>query len=191
MSRGTSGADSMSSNLKATKPYMWRRWRVDTPSGSAHFFTCARPGRSGDDKSKTQKVRDETVHRWVRGLQKHCGPNMAIISLLGRKNGPEGESEFSLYTFCGGCDTSSEPRDSLIFQEWLDCHHKDLDILVLEHPTYDYKGIPTETLDAVKADIDELTSMGRTVIVMDSGGATRTYMVATHMGAKEDFPSKT
>ena len=70
---------------------------------------------------------------------------------------------------------------------------KDIDILVREHPTYDLAGnntFPSGTLDAVKADIEELISMGRRVIVVDSGGCTRTGMVWKHMGAKEDFSIK-
>ena len=116
---------------------------------------------------------------------------MAIVSLLGRKRGPEGTSEFSFYSFCGGSDTPSE-RDGLpTFQEWLDQHHKNLDIMVHEHPTYDFVSIPSEVLDAAADDIRRLVLEGRTVVVVDSGGETRTRQVATYIGAKEDSSSKT
>ena len=172
---------------KPQKPFRLKRWRLDTNAGSAHFFTCARPGRSDDEESAWEQVPDELVHGWVEGLQK-LGTKTAIILLLGRK--PDGRSEFWFYSFCGGCDTSTERGNSLTFEEWLDHHHKDLNILVREHPTNDWGRICAETLDAVKADIEGLISMGRTVIVVDSGGVTRTGMVCSHMGAKEDSSRK-
>jgi hypothetical protein len=131
------------------------------------------------------------VHRWVLGLSESLGSNIAIILLLGRKNGLEGESEFAFYSFCGGCDIPSEREGLPTFQEWLGEHHKDLDILVQEHPTYDYNPVPSETLDAVTADIQCLISMGRKVVIVDSGGETRTGKVCKYMGAKEDSSSKT
>ena len=188
MPRRTHARDSGSSKLKPQKPYKLRRWRLDAPTGSAHFFTCARPGRSSREESKTKPVDDNVVHRWVLGLPQ---PNTAIVSLLGRKHGPEGDSEFSFYSFCGGFDTSSEREGLPTFQEWLDQYHKDLNISVHEHPTYDYYPIPLETLDAVKADIEQLILTGRTVIVIDSGGETRTGKVRKHMGAEEDSTSNT
>ena len=61
--------------------------------------------------------------------------------------------------------------------------------MVLEHPTYDLGGantFPAETLDTVSKDIFQIISMRRAVVVMDSGGETRTGMVCRYMGAKED-----
>jgi hypothetical protein len=110
----------------------------------------------------------------------------AIVSLLGRKNGPEGTSEFSFYSFCGGFDTPAQRRNRLSFQDWIDQWHKNLQILVREHPTYDFQPIPPETLAAVASDILELISAGRTPILVDSGGVTRTRAICKHMGATED-----
>ena len=148
-----------------------------------HFFlfTCARPGRS---KGKDRPVPDDLVHRWVQGLP---GPNTAIVSLLGRKHGPKGASEFTFYSFCGGVDSPSECKRRPSLQEWLDRWYRDLGIQVHEHPTFDFHPVPQEILVAVAADIHELLSHRRTVVVVDSGGETRIRDVCKHMGAREDF----
>ena len=162
---------------------------MNTPTGFAHFFTCARPGRSGDESSKSASVDDAVVHSWVLGLSKHCGPKIAIVSLLGQKKGAKVTSEFCFYSFCGGFDDCSERKNRLTFEGWLNRHHKELGILVRERPTYDYGGdetFPSGTLNAVKSDFEQLTSAGYKVVVMDSGGETRTRMVAAYLGAKED-----
>jgi len=169
--------------MKRIMPFRLKRWTTGTAPSSAFFFTCARPGRSNREKSRIQQVPDDLVHRWVFGLP---GPNTAIVSLLGRKGGPEGLSEFSFYTFCGGLDTPLERGKRPSFQKWIEHHHKDLEIKVHEHPTFDFCQIPSEALAAVAADIKELLSEGRTVVVVDSGGITRTNQVCKYMGATED-----
>ena len=164
--------------IKPQKLYRLRRWRMDTPTGPAYLFTCGRPGR---EKSKNLAVPDDLVHRWVLGLR---GPNTAIVSLLGRK--PDGTSEYSFYSFCGGCDTEAERGNRQTFQEWLETHHSSLGILVREHPTTDYGPIHLDTLDVVADDIRRLISQGYTVTIVDSGGETRTGKVCSYIGAKED-----
>ena len=168
-------------SLKPLRPYMLKCWKTGAVSNHVYFFTCARPGRTGDPASKHAPVPDDLVHRWVLGLP---GPNTAILSLLGRK--PDGLSEFSFYSFYGGFDLASERPNRLSFQQWLDRWHKERSILVREHPTCDFKPIPPETLDAVAHDMDELLSAGRTVIIVDSGGQTRTRVVCNHILAIED-----
>ena len=148
---------------------------------SVEFFTCARPGRS---KGNRDPVSDDVVHQWVRRLPGTS--NTAVVSLLGRKHGPDGVSEFSFYSFCGGFDTSAERRGRPSFQEWLDRWHKDRSIQVLEHPTYDFRPVPPDTLRAVASDVGRLLSESRTVVLMDSGGETRTKVVCKHMGFIED-----
>ncbi|MCH7748092.1 MAG: hypothetical protein IH939_08340 [Acidobacteria bacterium] len=106
------------------------------------------------------------------------------MSLLGCK--PNGLSEFSFYSFYGGYDVPAEHAGSLSFQEWLDCWHGELSILLHEHPTRDSDPIPTETLEAVAHDINALLSTGRTVVLVDSGGQERTGKVCKYMGAVED-----
>jgi len=64
--------------------------------------------------------------------------------------------------------------------------HKDRCIVVCEHPTCDFKPIPPEVLDAVASDIAKLFSAERTVVLIDSGGQTRTTIVCNHMHASED-----
>ena len=160
---------------------MLRRWRTTASPTSYHFHTCARPGRTGDPATKNRPVPDDLAHRWVRGLP---GPNTAIVSLLGRK--PDGLSEFSFYSFYGGFDLPSDHPGRLSFQEWFERWHNNLSILVREHPTCDFRPIPVETLEAVAVDISELLVAGRTVVLVDSGGQTRTRVVCNYIGASED-----
>ncbi len=170
-----------SDRMKPLKPYMLRRWKTGTDPNFYYFFTCSRPGRKGGPASKHAHVPDDLVHRWVLGLP---GPNTAIVSLLGCK--PDGLSEFSFYSFYGGFDLPSEHPGCLSFQRWLDRWHRDRSILVREHPSCDFRPVPRETLDAVATVINELLSAGRTVVLMDSGGQTRTGMVCNHISAVED-----
>ncbi len=160
------------------EPYKKRRWKRTADSQRMAFFTCARPGRS---KAKDQPVEDKIVHQWVNNLP---GPNTSIVSLLGRK--PDGTSEFSFYSFYGGCDDPTEAHGRLSFRAWLDRWHGDRAIEVIEHPTKDYIKIPPETLATVAADIERLLSAGRTVVLVDSGGEIRSRQVCKHMGFTED-----
>ena len=162
------------------EPHKLKRWRVVTSQKRiAHFFTCARPGRS---KGPKVSVSDDLVSTWVRGLP---GPNTAIISLLGRKLGPKKRSEFSFYSFCGGFDTPSERGRQPTFQEWLDDRHEALQILVREHPTVDCPKVLYEKLEAIAQDVCYLIREGHSVIVVDSGGVQRTGAVSRHMNATE------
>lgn len=168
------------------EPYNIRKCRISiSPSCDARFFTCARPGRS---KGSDGCVTDELVSAWVKGLP---GPNTVIISLLGRKRNRKELSEFSYYSFYGEWDTPPERSDKPSFQEWLERHHKDLQILVREHPTYDrdiynFLPIPPFTLAAIESDVRQFVSEGRTVVVMDSGGVGRTGEVCEYMKPTED-----
>lgn len=165
------------------EPYRLKRWKIDISPDTIYFYTCARPGRSKYNyKKKNNDVSDALVSTWVRGLPE---PNTAIVSLLGRKP-DDGTSEFSFYSFCGGWDTHLE-RET--FQDWLDRLHGDLQIRIREHPTYDRCKIPLEKLNAIAADVHKLTSEGRTVVVVDSGGVGRTGQVVKHMKAIEDNPA--
>src|SRR2546426_9699155 len=127
--------------VKPIKPYMLKRWRLDTTAVPLWFFTYARPGRSGNPASKTAPVSDDLVHRWVLGLP---GPRTAIVSLLGRK--PDGTSEFSFYSFRGGFDLASDRPGCLSFREWLDKLHDAPSIILREPPTCDFKPVSSETL---------------------------------------------
>ncbi len=167
------------------EPHKMRQWTTpECTLDEAHFYTCARPGRS---KGRYGAVPDALVSDWVRGLPE---PDTAIVSLLGRKRGPEGLSEFSFYSFCGGLDTPTERRNRLDFQEWLDQQHAALKIQVSEHPSFDLSGIPEGELEAIARDVLDLMTMGYTVVVVDSGGETRTNMVCKRLKAVEDSRSR-
>ena len=162
------------------EPFRLRRLRLHTSSGYiAYFYTCARPGRSMGPRGR---VPDQVVSSWVTGLP---GPDTAIVSLLGRKQGHRGSSEFSYYSFSGGVDTCAERGAKPIFQDWLANQHEQLRILVREHPTHDYLPISHDSLNAIEADIRDLISIGRTVVVVDSGGRERTGKVCEYMSATE------
>ena len=167
--------------MKPLKPFRLRQWRAGQAFGSVRFFTCARPGRTGNEASKSADVADEVVHRWVLGLP---GPHPAIVSLLGCK--PGGPSEFSFYSFYGGFDSPVEHAGQLSFAAWLARWHQDLSILLREHPTWDYRPIPRETCEVVAMDIRLLASSGRNVTLVDSGGQQRTGQVCAYMSAVED-----
>lgn len=151
--------------MAMVEPDKLRRWQIDTSDGGvARFFTCARPGRSSGPKVW---VTDRVVSSWVCGLP---GPATAMASLLGRKQGKFGASEFSYYSFIGGFDKTSAQGRQPSFQEWLESHHAQRGIMVREHPTCDYRPITYDQLTAIEWDIRRLILAGRIVAVMDSGG---------------------
>jgi len=133
-------------------------------------------------------VPDNLVRKWIKGLPDAEG--RTIVSLLGRKHGRGGMSGFSFYSFYGEFDTESERRRRGSFQEFVDTSNKGSPIKVLQFPTYDFKPIPPETLDAVTAAILERLSAGETVILVDSGGETRTKAVCKHLGFIEDSATR-
>ncbi len=156
------------------EPYRLRRWRVPT----GQLFTCGRPGRS--KWKDAPRVPERAIDEWVRNLP---GPHTVIVSLLGEK--PDGTSEFSFYPFRGGFDPSDERSMSL--HDWLAEHYPERAIEVREHPTVDFRRVPPETLKAVAEDIRRLLAAGRTVVLIDSGGQTRTGAVCRHLGVVEAF----
>lgn len=131
-----------SKSFKPLKPYKLRRWQLREPLGAGHFYTCARPGRTGDSKSKHGNVSDAVVHRWVSGLP---DPSAVIISLLGMKR--DGLSEYSFYSFFGGSDQPSDDGHRPSFRSWLQQSHPG--VVLIEYPTIDMEPIPTETLNHI------------------------------------------
>ena len=133
--------------------------------------------------SRDRPMAASTIHQWVNGL---TGGKPAIVSLLGRKGGTNGVSEFAFYPFSGGLDTPAERGKKPTFQEWLDLTHSDRGFIVHEHPTFDYAGVAAGTSAEVISDIRKLLDLGHTVFLVDSGGDTRTGWVCRAMGATED-----
>lgn len=160
------------------EPYRKRRWRAAAAPEPVEFYTCARPGRS---HGSTKQIPETIVGKWVKGLP---GLQTTIISLLGRK--PDGMTEFSFYSFSGKDDTVQEARGKIPFQEWLDRRHPDKDVRVIEHPTTDFCPIPQTTLDAISEDVQRLLLEGRTIVLVDSGGQTRTGTVCKYLNLIED-----
>jgi hypothetical protein len=166
--------------LKPLKPYMLRRWRIGKFPNCHYLFTCARPGKDGNPASKYATVSNETVHRWVLRLP---GQKAALVSLVGCK--PDGQSEFSFYSFYGGFDREAENAGRMSFQQWLDRWHGDLAIVLREHPTWDFRPVPTEVLSWIAEDVMRQFLEDRVVIIFDSGGQTRTGQVCKYLGAVE------
>ena len=163
------------------EPFKLHHWKFSHSSGNdSYLYTCGRPGRS---KGQDEPVSQTLISCWVGGLPDPT--NVVVISLLGRKRNRQELSEFSYYPFYGEWDSKKEREGKLSFQEWLDKWHPDINIRIIEHPTYDYdhRDIPPFVLKAVERDVRELTSAGRTVIVMDSGGVGRTGRVCAHLKA--------
>jgi hypothetical protein len=164
------------------EPYKLRRWRRGSSPDQIRLFTCARPGRS---KGNSGSVPDSIVDKWVKGLP--GGAKTTVVSLLGQK--PDGLSEFSFYSFSGASETPEERGKRPLFQDWLSHRHRDRGIEVVEHPTTDFKLLARELLETVSRQIDLLLTSGRTVVLVDSGGETRTSQVCRHAGLVEDSRS--
>jgi hypothetical protein len=147
------------------EPFRLKEWRLAGPSPGL-FYTCARPGRSRGSKGS---VPDRLVLDWARGLP-GCTETF-IISLLGRK--PKGTSEFSFYS-------SFNDPDSF---EWLNTLVAGRKFHVISHPTTDLEDIEPSILAMVANDVTRLVSESKTVVIIDSGGWTRTRAVAAHLGA--------
>jgi hypothetical protein len=136
------------------------------------FYSCARPGRS---KGPDAHVHDNIVREWFRNLP--GTGETTIISLLGRKHNVAGDSEFKFYSFCGVWDTESERQGKRSFQSWIDEGAFKRAIVLIEHPTFDFKRVPVDTIRAVSADIHRLLEQKQTVVLVDSGGITRTGQI--------------
>lgn len=149
------------------EPFRLRRWRLPAIWAHLELYTCARPGRSRGSKGL---VPERLVHDWTRGLPSQKG--LAVVSLLGQK--PDGRSEWSFYSF---------HKEGRSFQDWLDQHHAEKRIQVIERPTWDCRPVPVAVLIAVEADIRAYLHKSLTVIVMDSGGWARSAQVCTHIRA--------
>jgi hypothetical protein len=161
------------------EPYRLRRWKPRGSPQSISFFSCARPGRSKDANSP---VSDDLVRSWVAALPGET--DIALVSLLGRK--PDGTSEYSFYSFCGGFEIPSERSGRLSFQEWLDRWHRDRRVRVVDYPTRDFNRVPTSTLATIREDVNSFLAAGQTVILVDSGGLTRTGEVCRYLDFVED-----
>lgn len=160
------------------EPYRLIRWEPKGSSLAGQFFTCARPGRS---KGAKARIPDEVVDIWVRGLP-HAN-EIVIVSLLGRKPQPDGRSEFHFYSFRGSSDEPSHRPGCPTFQEWLNERYGNGQHLVLEYPTVDvWPPLAPETLSEVSAKVLSLLSEGRTVVLMDSGGISRTGAICKSLG---------
>jgi hypothetical protein len=95
-------------------------------------------------------------------------------------------SEFSFYSFYGAWDSPKERRGRMSLEAWLEKWHKDRRIILIEHPTYDFQPISLQTVEAVSSDAVRELSIGRTVVLVDSGGEQRTGQVCRFMDLVED-----
>jgi hypothetical protein len=133
------------------------------------LYTCARPGRS---YGRSATVSPRQIYEWLSGLP---GPHTGLISLLGVK--PNGASEFSYYPFCSEFDRCRVAEGTPTFQRWLDLHHAELGVRVLERPTTDLQSVPMSVSEQVKRDVAALRREHRPIVLMDSGGESRTGQI--------------
>jgi hypothetical protein len=164
------------------EPHRLKLWR--SPRTGQTLYTSARPGRGS--QGKHGNVSDELVKKWFGNLP--GSGDITIVSLLGRK--PNGSSEFRFYTFHGLWDSGIEREGKPSFVEWIRRHDFGRSITVIEHPTTD-QDIPPETVTAIAADIGHLLDRKACVLLIDSGGCTRTGQVCKHMGFDPAFTEDT
>ena len=157
------------------EPYRLYRCIPTAGTFRGEFFTCARPGRSREPLVKS--VPDDWVDAWVKGLP--GAESIVIVSLLGWK--ANGQSEFSFYSFRGSGEETERP-DRPTFQQWLDARYEKGRYRVIEFPTTDTKIVASEILNRVGTTILSLLHSGETVVLMDSGGFSRTGAVCRFMG---------
>lgn len=150
---------------RTTEPFRLKAWHLSHPAGL--FYTCARPGRSLGSQAT---VSDRQVLDWANRLPGSA--DIYIVSLLGEK--PGGKSEFSFYSFF---------EQKLSFQDWLNSKIRDRTFHVVDHPTIDLEPIPPQIMKSIAADVRRLVAEAKTVVIVDSGGWTRTGAVAAYLGA--------
>jgi hypothetical protein len=149
-------------------PYMMKRWRRKSVPEAVPIYTRARPGRQLGSRAA---VPDSEVMRWLDELPKHRP--LSIISLLGRK--PDGMDEHAFYSF----------RDASGFRTWLESKLEP-PIHLLTHPTIDFNLVSQETIGAINTDLERELSLGRTVVIVDSGGVQRTGQICRSLQLVED-----
>jgi hypothetical protein len=149
-------------------PYMMKRWRRRSAPEALPIYTRARPGRQ---LGKRVPVPDFEVARWLGEVPKHRP--LSIISLLGWKR--DGMDEHAFYSF----------RDASGFKAWLE-NTPGRDVQLFHHPTTDYISVSQETIDAIKTDLERELSLGRAVLIVDSGGVQRTGQVCRSLQLVED-----
>ncbi len=119
---------------------------------------------------------DGWVVDWVNGLP--AVGDVAIVSILGCKK--DGISEFSYYSFRSCFD--DDRKDSPTFQEWLDEKFGVGRYHGFEYPTVDTVDSSMETLLQVAERVRASIEAHHTVVVVDSGGVSRTGAVGRSMG---------
>lgn len=167
------------------EPFRLTCWKPKAGNCAGKLFTCARPGRSQYDHRKSSKVPDEVVAAWLQGLPPPTNM-LVIVSLLGRKPGLKGRSEFSFYSFRGGFDQPSERPSSSTFQEWLDITFGSGVYQLIEFPTVDLELLPLARLKEIGSAIAKLLHEGKHVVVFDSGGIGRTGALCKFMDFVSD-----
>lgn len=155
------------------EPVNLREWRAPTTAaGGGRLFTCGRPGRGTFGREK-RPMDDDTIDQWVKGLPE--AEILDIVSLLGGKT--NGYSEFGYYPFRSSKEAGTKPT----LQQWLDRRY-DRRFVVHEFPTVDAQAIPPDVREAATRCVLDLIAKGRTVVIMDSGGAVRTARVCEVIG---------
>jgi hypothetical protein len=161
--------------MTENEPFRLREWVAPKDAGEGgRLFTCGRPGRGIFGTTK-RLINDDVVEKWAQGLIA-VGIDV-IVSLLGKK--PDGHSEFQYYSFRSRAESNSKPK----FQEWL--NHHGSRFVVHEFPTVDLRGIAPDILEAASRCVIHQVSVGRTVVVVDTGGAQRTARICEAVGYKQ------
>lgn len=166
------------------EPYRLKEFTSRATPFAGRLFTCARPGRSLGSTKK--KIDDEVVLAWVCGLP-NCRP-LHIVSLLGRKPPPSALSEYSYYSFRGVHELPHIRPQSPTFQEWLDGHFAAGNFMVTDFPTIDLQPIADSNMSEICDRIGKLLDESANVLIVDSGGFTRTGSVCAALRAEAKVP---
>jgi hypothetical protein len=118
-------------------------------------------------------ISDQVVDAWIAGMPRSTD-EIIIVSLLGRK--PNGLSEFSYYSFRGGFDKPEDRPGCPSWQEWL-FHRYASKYRLQEFPTVDTEFIQNDIKKEAAKTVLGFMQLGKTVVVVDSGGIGRTGSV--------------
>jgi hypothetical protein len=145
-----------------------RRWGIPTMDPGL-FYTSPRPGRA--EYGPNAPILEEFTRAWFHELERMLPGRLILVCLLGHK-GNDNSSEYEPYRFL---------RDDEDFGPWLRAWFPDIEFH--SHRTVDYRGIPSDLMSQICADVRNCLLADCTPVVMDSGGKTRVECVVRALGA--------
>ena len=121
-------------------------------------------------------IPNHVVVSWVEGLPLSVN---VIVSLLGQK--PDGSSEFKFYSHSVAAGSNGVLAS---FEDWIRALVPNRPLKVVEHPTIDMQPLSTDTLIKIGATVGGCLADGDGLVIVDSGGVTRTGAVCAYLRAQ-------